>query len=141
MELPGYVTYRGAVVGSSERGGTVVFVKNSIVHLVVNSVDVSVGDQVWLQLKNLQGVLMGSCYIPPCDSPYYSHASFAAIQEKFLLSDMSNGYLVIGDMNCRKVKGDIEVDGKKKKENLNGNDFANKSETIKVMIKNKILKL
>ncbi len=100
MELPGYVTYRGAVVGSSERGGTVVFVRNSIVHLL-NSVDVSVGDQVLLQLKNLQGVLMGSCYIPPCDSPYYSHASFAAIQEKLLLSDMSNGYLVIGDMNCR----------------------------------------
>ena len=100
VEFPGYVTYCSAVDGSAERGGTVVCVRNSIVNLV-HSIDLSIGDQVWLKFKNLQGVLMGFCYIPPCDSPYYSHASFAAIQEKIISSNMTNGFIVIGDMNCR----------------------------------------
>ena len=88
------------MVGSAERGDTVVCVRNSLVDLV-HSNDVSIGDQVWLKFKNLQGVLMEFSYIPPCDSPYYLLASFAAIQEKLFSSNMTNGFVIIGDMNCR----------------------------------------
>ena len=89
VEFPEYVTYCSAMVGSAERGGTVVCVRSSLVDLV-HSIDVIIGDQVWLKFKNLQGVLMGFRYIPPCDSPYYSHASFAVIQEKLFSSNMTN---------------------------------------------------
>lgn len=64
IELPGYVPYRSTVVGSTERGGTAVCVKNSLVNSL-HSFDVSYGDQVWLRCKKLQGMLMGFCYIPP----------------------------------------------------------------------------
>ena len=100
MEFPGYVTYKSAVVGSAERGGTVVCIKNCFVNLV-HSTDVSVGDQVWLKLRNLQDASIGFCYIPPSDSQYYSHASFAAIQERLLSSNVNKGFVIMGDMNCR----------------------------------------
>ena len=100
IAFPGYVTYRSKVCGSAERGGTVVCVRNSLSHLVT-FVDLSIDDQVWLQLGNMQGILFGFCYIAPCDSPYYSHASFAAIQEKLYSNYMSRGYFLMGDMNCR----------------------------------------
>lgn len=100
VAFPGYVTYRSKVCGSAERGGTVVCVRNSLSHLVY-SVDLSIDDQVWLQFQNVQSILFGFCYVPPCDSPYYSHASFAAIQEKLVSNYMSSDYFLIGDMNGR----------------------------------------
>lgn len=99
VSLPGFVTYRSSIAGSGDRGGTVVCIRNSLSYLI-HTVDVSIGDQVWLQFKNMQGILFGFCYIPPSDSPYFSQSSFASIQEK-LCSDHIKGCVLIGDMNCR----------------------------------------
>ena len=100
VHLPGFVSYRGKSVGTSERGGVVVLVKNHINEFVHN-VDTSVGDQLWLQISIFEHVMFGFCYIPPCDSPYYTHDAFAAIQEKIQSNNMSNGYVIMGDMNAR----------------------------------------
>lgn len=99
VSLPGYVMYRSNLIGSGNRGGTVVFVRNRLSHLVLN-VDVSIGDQVWIQFGSAEGILFGFCYIPPSDSPYYSQSSFASIQEKIYTNHVS-GYVLMGDMNCR----------------------------------------
>ena len=48
--LPGYVTYQGKTVGTADRGGLVVLVKNSL-NVFVHSVDVGIEDQVWLQVS------------------------------------------------------------------------------------------
>ena len=45
ISLPGYVTYRSAVRGSSERGGTVLFIKNYVSKLI-SSVDTNIEDQI-----------------------------------------------------------------------------------------------
>ncbi len=71
VSLPGYVTFRSKVVGSADRGGTVVCIKNWLSHYVFN-IDTGIGDQVWLQFLNVPGVLFGFCYVPPCDSRYFS---------------------------------------------------------------------
>ena len=100
VSLPGYVSFRSKVVGSADRGGTVVCVKNWLSHFVFD-IDTSIGDQVWLQFCNVRGVLFGFCYIPPCDSRYYSCDSFSSIQEKLNSRFVPNGYVIIGDMNAR----------------------------------------
>lgn len=98
--LPGYVSYQSKPVGTSDLGGVVVLVRNSL-SVFVHSVDISIGDQIWLQLSVVQGVMFGFCYVPPCDSHYYSHDAFAAIQEKIMSSHMRNGYIIMGDLNAR----------------------------------------
>lgn len=95
VELPDYVTYSSVVVGSSHRGGTVVCIRNSLADQI-RSVDVCTGDQVWLR-----GVLVYFCYVLPSDSPYYSHSSFAAINENLLSFHSCSGVLLMDDMNCR----------------------------------------
>ena len=47
VRLPGYVSYRGKSLGSDERGGMVVLVKNYLSDFVCDF-DGSIGDQVWL---------------------------------------------------------------------------------------------
>lgn len=54
-------------MGTSDRGGVVVLVRNSL-SVFVHSIDISIGDQIWLQLRVVQGVMFGFCYVPPCDS-------------------------------------------------------------------------
>ena len=100
VRLPGFVTYRGKTVGTSDRGGIVVLIKNNLSNYVYN-VDVSIGDQIWLQLSNIEEVMFGFCYIPPCDSQYYSHDAYASIQEKIRSNHMRNGYIILVDMNAR----------------------------------------
>lgn len=90
----------GKTVGTADRGGIVVFVKNHLCN-VVHNVDLSVGDQIWLQLSMFEQVLFGFCYVPPCDSQYYSHDAFASIQEEITSNHMGNGYVIMGDMNAR----------------------------------------
>ncbi len=97
--LSGYKSYRSGVVGSGARGGTVVLVKNWLSEAVFD-VDLSIGDQVWMQIRNIPGVLFGFCYIPPSDSRYYSLSAFSYMEEK--LSEFKlNGYVILGDMNAR----------------------------------------
>ena len=100
VKLPGYVTYKGKSIGSDDRGGVVVLVKNYLSNFVCD-IDVGIADQVWLQFSNVEGVLFGFCYVPPSDSQYYSHDAFAAVHEKLRMNHMSNGYVIMGDMNAR----------------------------------------
>ena len=41
------------------------------------------------------------CSIPPSDSPYFSHDSFASIQDKVVGNEFENKYVIIGDFNAR----------------------------------------
>ncbi len=63
--------------------------------------DVSDGDQVWLQFGNMPRVLLYFCYIPPSDSPYFSNTSFAALQDKLHSCHAEDGYLIVRDLNAR----------------------------------------
>lgn len=97
VHFPGYVSYRGKTVGSVDRGGIVVYVKNHLCNFVHN-VDLAVGDQIWLQLSMFEQVLLSFCYVPPCDSQYYSHDAFHSIQEKITADHMRKGYVIKGDI-------------------------------------------
>ncbi len=61
----------------------------------------SIDDQVWMQLRNVHGVLFGFCYIPPSDSQYYSLSTFSYIEEKLSEFMLINGYVILGDANAR----------------------------------------
>ena len=99
VSLPGYVGYRKTNTQNSHRGGTIVFVKNCLSRFV-KSVDVTVDDQVWLRLECVPTILFGFCYVPPSDSPYFSHYSFAAIHERIVDSESSH-VILMGDLNTR----------------------------------------
>ena len=98
ISLPGFVTLRRVSSVSGHRGGTVVMVKNYLAQFITK-VDYCNDDQVWFMLKCIPSVLFGFCYIPPYDSEYFSHQSFATIQEKV----SGNGYnhVITGDLNYR----------------------------------------
>lgn len=85
--LPGYTCLRSLNRMSSHRGGTIVMVKNYLPRFAA-SVDASVEDQVWLILCCAPMVLFGFGYSPRSDSPYFSHQSFSAIQEKYLMKEV-----------------------------------------------------
>lgn len=99
ISLPGYVAFRKIKNDSLHRGGTIVFIRNCLSHYV-SCVDVSVDDQVWLSLECVPKILFGFCYVPPTDSPYFSHFSFAAIHERVVQTSKSE-VLIMGDLNAR----------------------------------------
>ena len=98
--LPGYTSYMSYDKDNSHRGGTTVLVKNYLSREVI-SMDTSITDQVWFQLRNIPKIVFGACYIPPSDSPFFSHMEFASIQEKLISETTSNRYIIFGDMNAR----------------------------------------
>ena len=102
--LPGYVSYMSFDKDSSHRGGTTVFLKNYLSHEVVN-VDTSIPDQVWFKLRIMPKILFGACYIPPSESPYFSHREFASLQERLIDNNEGDKCLLIGDLNSRFGKG------------------------------------
>ncbi len=79
--LPGYIAFKSYGKSNAHRGGAVVMVRDSLSREVI-SVDTSIEDQVWMQLRCAPGIILGFCYIPPRDSPYFSFHSFSVIQEK-----------------------------------------------------------
>lgn len=132
------VHFPGKTVGSVDRGGIVVFVKNHLCNFVHN-VDLSAGDQIWLQLCMIEQVLFGFCYVPPCDSQYYSHDAFASIQEKITSNHMGNGYVIMGDMNARfgRAVGDLvtmyELPGMEISSPVIDDDVANMNENAEFL--------
>lgn len=72
--------------GSHERGGMVLLVKNYLVP-VTASIDTSIEEQTWVKLKCETKTRFGFCYIPPADSQYYSHESFACLQVTLKICD------------------------------------------------------
>ena len=65
---------------------------------LVQSVDLSIRDQVWLTLQNS---LFGFCYIPPIDSSHFSNISFSSIQERLCAGQGKYGCILMEDMNAR----------------------------------------
>ena len=100
VSFPGFVSYRSETSGSSERGGTVVLIKNCLSNFILN-VDTSIQEQVWIRFRFAPNYMFAFCYIPPADSMYYSHVSFAKIQEKLQTCTTSVECVIIGDMNTR----------------------------------------
>ena len=97
MTLPGFKYIRSRIIPEeTQRGGLGVFIKNNLWSQVHNLK--TERDQVWFSLKMLPGTIVGCVYIPPRDSPYYSPASFAHIQEQYLNHDKT---VLIGDLNAR----------------------------------------
>ncbi len=94
-----YTSKKSKCKGTGERGGTVVLIRNCLVK-GIKLVDTAVEDQVWLQFSFAPRVMFGFCYIPPQDSEYYSHYSFAAIQEKIKVNP-NLSFCVVGDLNAR----------------------------------------
>ena len=79
------------------RGGVAVLVKNNLWRSVFDVQ--SLHDQVWFKLSYMPDVRIGACYIPPADSPYFSHSSFGEVQSQILGGD--NNVIAIGDFNSR----------------------------------------
>ena len=98
--LPGYVSYMSYDKNNSHRGGTTVLVKNYLCQEVI-SMDMSIPDQIWFQLRNIPKIVFGACYIPPSNSPFFSHMEFARVQERLNSETTNNGYIIFGDMNAR----------------------------------------
>ncbi len=96
----GYVSYMSNNRMSPHRGGTVVMVKNYLAQSTL-CVDTGTEDQVWLQFRSLPGVVLASCYIPPSDSPYFKHSSFASIQDKVMEDGNEKKCVIIGDFYAR----------------------------------------
>ena len=97
--FPGNVSYRSAMVGG--RGGVAVFVRRHLAASVMR-VDTAFTDQVWLQVACLAPFLLGFCYVPPSDSPYFDLRAFSNIQQKVKWCEEANMVpLVMGDVNCR----------------------------------------
>ena len=106
--LPGYVSYMSYDKDHSHRGGTTVLMKIFLSPETVY-VDTSIPDQVWFKLKIMPKVVFGACYIPPSDSPYFSHREFASLQERLIGDDEDNRFLIIGDLNTRFGRGVREI--------------------------------
>ena len=100
VSLPGYASFMSNNKRSPHRGGTVVMVRNYLAQSVMN-VDTNTMDQRWLQFRCVPGVVFRCCYVPPSDSPYFSHNSFVSIHDKILANLGNNKYVIIGDCNAR----------------------------------------
>ena len=100
ISCPGYISLTSRDMSNPSRGGTCVLIKNQLISQV-SGLDLSIPDQVWLQLKYLPGILFGFVYVPPHDSPYFSETSFSAIQEKLKTVSSVNECIIVGDINAR----------------------------------------
>ena len=100
ISCPGYISLTSRDMSNPSRGGTCVLIKNQLISQV-SGLDLSIPDQVWLQLKYLPGILFGFVYVPPHDSPYFSETSFSAIQEKLKTVSSVNDFIIVGDINAR----------------------------------------
>lgn len=57
ITLSGYKSYTSDTVGSGARGGTAVLVSNLLSESVFGVDTTSIGDEVWMQIGNIPGVL------------------------------------------------------------------------------------
>lgn len=83
--------------GEELRGGVALLVKHSLWEYIH---DVRIEhDQIWFKLLCCPELQFGTVYIPPADSPYFTPASFAKIQEMILYH--ANKSVIFGDFNAR----------------------------------------
>ena len=89
--------------GEEQRGGTAVLFRSDIWD---KAYDIKrLRDQVWFRITTMKDYLFGAVYIPPRDSPYFSHDSFAIINEMACACDDS--LVILGDLNAR--MNDLDV--------------------------------
>ena len=94
---PGFIAFV-ASNKNPKRGGTAILLKHSI-YQHLKSIDTSVSDQIWFEMKNCPNTVFGGVYIPPEGSDYFEPCNLAEIQARTM--DPSIRFLVIGDMNAR----------------------------------------
>ena len=100
FSVTGFSCIRSLVVKGEElRGGVAILIKNYIFDRYLYDVN-QMHDQVWFRLHLLPDFLFGAVYIPPFDSPFFSHSSFATLQEQ-ALNNPSSKVLIMGDLNAR----------------------------------------
>ena len=104
FSIPGYVVYCSDN-RNPKRGGSALFIRNNLVDCIT-WMDTSAEGQIWLTLSFLPYVMIGGCYIPPADSPYYDVGAIADIEARMMLNTDSH-FIVIGDFNARCSK-DVE---------------------------------
>ena len=105
FSVPGYVVSRKIEGNNMHRGGVAVLVKKYIRNYLKNIV--CDNDQIWINCSQMANFHIGGCYIPPCDSPYFSDLHFAKLQEK--LMQAQGPIVLIGDFNsrCGKAVNDL----------------------------------
>ena len=96
--VPGYVVFFSDN-RNPNRGGTALLVRNYL-EKYITWIDTSADGQIWLKLSLLPGIIIGGCYIPPVDSPYYDIRIFADIESR-ILSNNDCKPIIIGDLNAR----------------------------------------
>ncbi len=99
ISVPGFISYCAKTSQeNSHRGGVCALVKNSHADSIM-SADTGSTDQIWIRFTYNPKVVIGSCYIPPRDSPYFTMDTIADIQSRILSS--GDKYIIIGDINSR----------------------------------------
>ena len=100
FSVTGFSCIRSLVIEGEElRGGVAVLLSNYLFDNYLYDVN-QMRDQVWFRLHLLPDVLFCAVYIPPSDSPFFSHSSFARLQEQ-ALNNPNSKLLVMGDLNAR----------------------------------------
>ena len=112
FSVAGYNVVRSAIVKGEElRGGVAVMFAHWLWPQVF---DVSkLHDQVWFKLHSVPHYHFGAVYIPPKDSPYFSHVHVAQIQEQSVSSVNNPHTLIMGDLNARmgnRIQNLVECD-------------------------------
>ena len=85
LTFPGFVSFRSFDKTNAHRGGTCVFIKDYL-SKYISDVGTSIIDQVWIRFRYISSILLGFCYVPPSDSPYFDQSLLSEIQEKTLLN-------------------------------------------------------
>ena len=80
IHLPGYVCYRGRD-NDMHRGGSAIMIKNALSRYV-ESVRILSSDCLLMRMKNLPGITLATCYVPPDDSPYHTFALITDIKNE-----------------------------------------------------------
>ena len=98
FSMQGFKCIRSKVItGEETRGGTAVLFKNNLWEKVYDVRRLK--DQIWFKLDNIKHFKFGAIYIPPRDSPFFSHDSFACIHEMITEDDFNT--IILGDFNAR----------------------------------------
>ena len=97
FSVPGFMCVRSTVTPGEERGGVAALFKSNIFR---HAFDIQLEqDQVWFKLHIAPGFTFCAAYIPPSDSLYFSHDSFAMLHSK--IKQSKHHVLIIGDLNAR----------------------------------------
>ncbi len=98
IRVPGFVSHQSIMSGATNRGGVCLLLKHHLKSSVL-SIDTASIDQVWLRLSVIPDIVLGSCYVPPRDSPFFSLEMLADVQARIRTTPWK--YIITGDINCR----------------------------------------